>query len=86
MPRYKVGGPPENWNGLQVIDVATGLEVPRVFECDTDEGWCRKAKLDANGKLIKIIVDGEQTGVEEETIQGNFKIVDPRIQSQSVEK
>lgn len=36
-----VGGPPDDWTNLKVVNEATGLEVQRCVEVDCDKGFAR---------------------------------------------
>jgi hypothetical protein len=61
----KVGGPPDDWASLQVVDLDTGEPVERVVEVNASEGWLIRHKVDdtghietANGYIVWERLDG----------------------------
>lgn len=61
----KVGGPPANWHGLEVVDLDTGEIVRDVIEVDAVNGWLMR---------IKIPYTIHEEGVMTERVTGNFEI------------
>lgn len=68
----KVGGPPDDWNGLRIYKVKTGEEIKEVVEVNTAENWLRRLKTDSEGKPIA--KDGQ---LVVERIRGLFVIKRP---------
>lgn len=64
----KVGGPPENWQQIDVIDLATGERLRDVIEVNTTGGWA----------IVHRMVDGKPVlgGVDLATdrIEGRFEL------------
>ena len=69
----KVGGPPDDWYGLQVIDLETGQEVTEVVECSADGGWLIRQKTDENGRIVLSPINT----IEYERLDGRFEIRRP---------
>jgi len=42
VPYAKVGGPPDNWQDLQVFDKDTGIAINHVIECNAVQGWAKR--------------------------------------------
>lgn len=73
--RYaKVGGPPNNWRGLRIVDLDTGAEIRRVIEVDADRGWLIRLVTDENGRLK---LNDTRTEVARERVTGRFEIRTP---------
>lgn len=81
----KVHGPPDNWYGLEIIDLETGLKVSNVVKVDTAAGWVERL----TGNVIYDEVDvttaadeyrrfarGSAT-LERERLRGRFEIRRP---------
>lgn len=68
----KVGGPPDDWCGIQVFDAA-GAEVSDVIEVNTAEGWLVRCRRNEAGILYDPIMDEIMT----ERLDGEFRIVLP---------
>jgi hypothetical protein len=68
----QVGGPPHDWQGLQVIDLATGLPVGEVIEVNATEGWLIRYATDDAGNVVP---DGDEA--KRERIKGDFEIRRP---------
>lgn len=69
----RVGGPPEDWHRLRILD-ASGEDVPYpVIEVNTEEGWLRCHKIAANGSGGRFL-DGDGK-LAEQTVRGRFRIV-----------
>jgi hypothetical protein len=64
-------GPPEDWMGVLVLDVATGEAVKNVVEVDCDEGWLLRCARDSRG-FVYANADGEVTL---ERLEGRFVLV-----------
>lgn len=58
-----VGGPPDNWKGITIIDLDTGLEACDVIEVDAGDGWLIRAARDGRGLIYA-----------EEKLNGRFEI------------
>ena len=67
----RVDGPPHNWRGLKVFNLATGTEVRDVIEVDTVERYVIRHRRDPRGQLV-VSADGSE--IERETITGGFRI------------
>ncbi len=66
----KVGGPPEDWKDLRIIDLSTGQDfVGSAIEIDTRAGYVITCKVDENGNPIE--VDGVKQTVK---IHGRYKL------------
>lgn len=74
----KVGGPPEEWMGLKVLDVTTGQELRDVLEVNTVEGWCVTLQRDARDHLVVAWIDGTPEPAQVR-IEGVFKIIQPNL-------
>lgn len=72
-----VGGPPDNWLGLRVFDIDTGLEIDEVIECNTVEGWLVRYKPGEDG-LIYTVGEGDDAEAASERLEGRFLIVPPK--------
>jgi hypothetical protein len=70
------GGPPDNWQGVRVFDLDTGLEVRDVVECNAVEGWLIRAKLNEEGEIYTV-GEGDDAEVAQERIDGRFILVPP---------
>lgn len=71
----KVGGPPARWQKLKIIDLDTGLEVSKVVEVNTTEGWLIRYREDAEGRPF---IDPEKPDqAARERVEGRFQIVRP---------
>ncbi|RZJ47426.1 MAG: hypothetical protein EON87_00905 [Brevundimonas sp.] len=68
----QVGGPPHDWRGLIVIDLATGSPVGEVIEVNTAEGWLQRYVTDESGSVVS---DGD--GAKRERVEGDFEIRRP---------
>jgi len=68
----KVGGPPDNWWELRVLDLDTGKFITEVIEVNTAEGWLVRYKTDENGQPI---ISGLNWA--RERVEGNFEIRAP---------
>lgn len=73
----KVDGPPDNWRGIRIFDLDTGLEVSRVEECNTVEGWLIRAKLNEDGQIYTV-GEGDDAEIARERVEGRFLIVPPK--------
>lgn len=71
----KAGGPPHDWQGLKVFDLATGQEVLDVLECDTGAGWLISYKRDDRGLIYVDPANPEHAA--RQRIEGRYKIVRP---------
>lgn len=69
----KSGGPPDDWEGLEIIDLDSSAFVPDVEECNVAEGWLVRAKRNADGQLY---ADGGDFA--RERLTGRFAIVRPK--------
>lgn len=70
-----VGGPPDDWHGLDIIDLDTGKGVFGVVEVNSAEGWLIRLKTDGAGKFF---VDPEYPDeVAKERVEGRFEIRQP---------
>lgn len=65
----RVGGPPEEWRSLQVIDEVTGQIVSGVVEVDCKEGWLRRYV-----SLEQLSFYFSTQRIEVEHIVGKFRI------------
>lgn len=63
----KVGGPPDDWCGLRVLN-EQGEEIDRVVEVNAAEGWLVRHKV----KGGCLVVEGEHVATER--IEGQFTI------------
>ena len=72
----KVDGPPDDWFGLLVVDLATGTEVADVYEVNSTEGWLIRAARNAAGELYTV-GEGNDAGVAMERVEGQFEIRRP---------
>lgn len=70
MAHYTVDNP-AHWYARVFLD---GLEVERVIECDTDQGWVRRYKEDEDGRLF---LNADGTGAAEETLMGVVTVTLP---------
>lgn len=68
----KVGGPPDDWFGLTIIDLDTNAGVFGVVEVNTAEGWLVRHKRGTDG-----MIETAGDSVVHERIVGRFKIVRP---------
>lgn len=71
----KVDGPPEDWRGLKVYDIARGAEVERVIEVNAAEGWLRRYRVNENGDMF--LDPDAPARAAEERIEGRFEIRRP---------
>ena len=46
-----VGGPPEDWRGLVIVDLETGREVRDVVEVNSAEGWLIRFRRNEQGHV-----------------------------------
>lgn len=67
----KVGGPPEGWRDLRVVDLDTGTELGGVLEVNTAEGWLVRHVKDESGYFKIDKVKGQWV---KERITGRFGI------------
>lgn len=66
-----VGGPPDDWNNIEIIDLGTGKPVSAVIECNTAEGWLERYVTAPDNALI----ENPATGFPlRERIEGNFRL------------
>lgn len=69
----KAGGPPDDWQGLRVLDLETGDEVDRVEEVNAAEGWLIRAKLNAEGMVYS---DPDRPDeIARERLTGRFALI-----------
>lgn len=68
-----VGGPPDDWADLEVIDLATGKTVDTVREVNTAEGWLVRLVLDAEGRCV-LEGEGEDRHIKTERVEGRFEV------------
>ena len=73
----KVYGPPDDWNGLEVVDLDTGEKIENVVEANTEEGWLIRHKDDDDGRPT--VINGT---IAMEKIEGRFKIQRPATDSE----
>ncbi|KQW79717.1 hypothetical protein [Brevundimonas sp. Root1279] len=71
----KVDGPPSDWQGLKVIDRATGGEVSRVIEVNTVEGWLIRYRLNERGLIFSDPDRPDEAATER--VEGDFEIRRP---------
>lgn len=64
-----VGGPPDDWSDLRVVDAA-GNQIADVVEVNAAEGWLVRYKRNEAGEFC---IDGDE--LVRERIEGNFRIV-----------
>lgn len=74
LPHAKVGGPPDDWHGVRVVDLDAGQEVTEVIECNAAEGWLVRAASDANGCFV-LDGEGDETHIRYERVVGRFLIL-----------
>jgi hypothetical protein len=65
-----VGGPPENWNEITVVNTETGEEVVDIVEVNAPEGWAVINCISQNGH--RIVFNGQPVT---KRIEGDFKII-----------
>lgn len=65
----KVGGPPANWQDLDIKNLDTGKPVRECVEINTEDGWALVYAHDDDGTLI--IRDDE---IVKKRIEGHFQI------------
>lgn len=68
----KVGGPPDNWHEIEIIDLDSGKQLKGVVEVNTAEGWVIAYKDGPDGKPV---IEGDE--VVKERIAGRFEIREP---------
>ena len=70
--RYaRVGGPPDNWQGLKIFNEETGAEIDSVVEVDCDLGFIVCHARNEDGEPF---VDPQTGEVVVERIEGRFRI------------
>jgi hypothetical protein len=70
----KVGGPPDNWPNVIIIDKATGAEVRDVMEVDALGGWLVRYRRHPDGSHVLGLDEKGYTIWERERIEGDFEI------------
>ncbi|HEY3694206.1 hypothetical protein [Phenylobacterium sp.] len=67
----KVGGPPEDWWGLRIVDLDTLRDIDAVVEVDAKAGWVRHYVRDADG-TFRVTPKGDALLVKR--TRGRFEI------------
>lgn len=65
----KIGGPPDDWQQLTIVDLDTGRHLDNVIEIDTANGWAIVYPKDEAGRFLER--DGRWIT---EMITGRFEI------------
>ena len=65
-----VGGPPDDWHRLRIIDEDTGERTEGVHEINVQEGWFTRYRQDEDGTAV-LNADGAP---EYERVEGRFRI------------
>ena len=71
----RAGGPPDDWPGLTIWDLETGLEVKDVTAVNTAEGWVDVLDRNAAGEFYTAPPDHDRVAVTR--LSGRFDIRRP---------
>lgn len=72
IPYAKVDGPPDDWRGLRIFNLANGREIVDVVEVSAEGGWLIRARRNKHGELI-----ARRDRVAKERLRGRFEIRRP---------